>query len=81
MEENIQKLEDELDENKQSVFRKRTLLNNKISENTLQIVAQQKNIDDLKEHDLQQEKALSLLQFDVHQARDHFKPSLFLRRF
>ena len=81
MEEKIQKLEDELDENKQSVFRKRTLLNNKISENTLQIVAQQKNTDDLKEHDLQQEKALSLLQFDVHQAQVHFKPSLFLRRF
>jgi DNA-directed RNA polymerase sigma subunit (sigma70/sigma32) len=81
LEEKIQKLEDELDENKQSVFRKRTLLNNKISENTLQIVAQQKNIDDLKEHDLQQEKALSLLQFDVHQARVQLKPSLFLRRF
>ena len=76
LEENIQKLEDELDENKQSVFQKQTLINNKISENTLHIVAQQKNIDDLKEHDLQREKTLSLLQFEVNQARVLFKPAL-----
>ena len=77
LEENIQKLEDEIDEINQSAFQKRTLLNNKISENTLQIVSHQKNIDDLKEHDLQREKALSLLQFNVNQARVLSKLLLF----
>ncbi|CAG5099463.1 Oidioi.mRNA.OKI2018_I69.XSR.g16535.t2.cds [Oikopleura dioica] len=63
----IQKLEDDLNETVQNVFRNRTLLNNKINQNSLQIVAQQKNIDDMKDRDLQREKMLSMLQFDMSQ--------------
>ncbi|CAG5099461.1 Oidioi.mRNA.OKI2018_I69.XSR.g16535.t1.cds [Oikopleura dioica] len=65
----IQKLEDDLNETVQNVFRNRTLLNNKINQNSLQIVAQQKNIDDMKDRDLQREKMLSMLQFDMSQIR------------